>query len=85
LFRKMWGKLLRANATEAIGEKSDAVDTPPSTDAVLAFLQAAEGGKKQEKILPLKVQLETRDGDKALYSEVRRADGSWVHRNYLAK
>ena len=85
LFRKMWGKLLRANATEAIAEKKDAGDTPPSTDAVLAFLRAAEGGKKQEKVLPLKVQLETRDGDKALYSEVRRADGSWVHRNYLAK
>jgi hypothetical protein len=85
LFRKMWGKLLRANATEAIGEKGDASETPPSTDAVLAFLQAAESGKKQEKTLPLKVQLETRDGDKALYSELRRADGSWVHRSYLAK
>ena len=85
LFRKMWGKLLRANATEAIGEKSDASEAPPSTDAVLAFLQTAESGKKQEKTLPLKVLLETRDGEKALYSEVRRADGSWVHRSYLAK
>jgi hypothetical protein len=31
------------------------------------------------------VRLAIRDSDNSLYAETRRADGSWVHRNYLAK
>ena len=33
LFRKMWGKLIAANATEAIGDKSTAATKSPSLDA----------------------------------------------------
>jgi len=28
---------------------------------------------------------ETRDSDGALYNAARRANGSWVHKNYLRK
>jgi hypothetical protein len=31
------------------------------------------------------VKLETRDADKAVYFETSRADGTWFHKNYLAK
>jgi hypothetical protein len=85
LFRKMWGKLLSANATEAIGEKNGEKGAPPSIDTVAAFLAASEQGKKSERVLPKNVRLETRDSDMALYFETKRAGGGWVHRSYLAK
>jgi ARG/rhodanese/phosphatase superfamily protein len=83
LFRKMWSKLLRASVTEAIGEKDASAEAAPSTEAVMAFLDAGMKGKSTEKALPADIQLETRTGDKALYFETRR-NGAWVHRNYLA-
>ena len=83
LFRKMWSKLLRASVTEAIGERDATAETPPATDAVMAFLDEAAKGNSTEKALPGDIALETRAGDKALYFETRR-NGTWVHRNYLA-
>ena len=46
LFRKMWAKLLRASATEAIAESdmTSSAGTPPSADAVMAFLETSEAG-----------------------------------------
>jgi hypothetical protein len=91
LFRKMWPKLIAANATEAIGDKSAASNTLPSTVDVLAFLKAAEDGKASERAVTRNVKLETREADRALFFETRRAPASpgaaagWVHRNYLAK
>ncbi len=90
LFRKMWAKLLTASVIEAIGHKDEPNVAPPSTEAVTAFLAAAEAGKSSEKALNSAVKLETRDSDKAYYFETARAAASpsasaWVHRNYLAK
>jgi hypothetical protein len=91
LFRKMWPKLIAANATEAIGDKGAASDALPSTADVLAFLKAAEDGKASERPVTRNVKLETREAERALFFETRRAPASpgaaagWVHRNYLAK
>ena len=85
LFRKMWHKLLNANATEAIGEKNDTSDQPPSIEAVTAFLGAAEQGQSSERSLTERVKLETREASNAVYFETRRSDGTWFHKNYLAK
>ncbi len=85
LFRKMWRKLLAANVTEAISEKDAAGAAPPSVKDVEAFLAAASTGVKTERAINASVRLATRDGDASLYAETRRADGSWVHRNYLAE
>jgi hypothetical protein len=85
LFRKMWPKLLQASVTEAIGHKNADTDPTPSSDIAMAFLDEAAKGTASEKPLPAAVQLEVRDGDKALYFETRRAGGAWVHRSYLAK
>jgi hypothetical protein len=92
LFKKMWDKLLNASVTEAIGDTRRATSPtnsdpaqPPTIAAVTAFLSSAETGKSDErKIATLMVQ-ETRDTSSSLYVEARRADGRWVHRNYLAK
>jgi hypothetical protein len=85
LFRKMWPKLLRSNATEAISAKDSKSDEIPAVEAVKAFLDAAERGKSSEKALIDGVRLEIRDADKALYFETKRVTGAWIHRNYLAK
>jgi hypothetical protein len=85
LFRKMWNKLLAANVTEAISVKEAAGTAPPPVEDVEAFLATASTGVKAERAINASVRLATRDGDASLYAETRRADGSWVHRNYLAK
>jgi hypothetical protein len=85
LFRKMWPKLLSANATEAIAAKDSPTEPAPSPTSVNAFLKEAEAGKASKRALPHSVELETRDADRALYAETRRKDGTWVYRSYLAK
>ena len=85
LFRKMWAKLLNAGATEAIGHRNDTpAAAPPSTDAVNAFLAAAEQGAKNEKPLTAGLRQETREGEKTYMFETAGGAGL-VHRNYLAK
>jgi hypothetical protein len=85
LFRKMWPKLLSANATEAIGERAGASEAPPPIDTVKVFLDAARRGDIMEREVIKNVRLEKREDEKTLYFETRRSDGRWVHRNYLAK
>ena len=88
LFRKMWSKLLAANVTEAISVKEAsgaAPAPPPPVKDVEAFLAKASAGATAERAINASVHLATLDGDASLYAETRRADGSWVHRNYLAK
>jgi hypothetical protein len=85
LFRKMWRKLLAANVTEAIGAKDAAGAAPPPVDDVAAFLTKASTGAKAERAINADVHVATLDNDSSAYVETRRANGSWVHRNYLAK
>jgi hypothetical protein len=85
LFRKMWRKQLAANVTEAIGRKDMAGAAAPQVEDAKALLAAAEAGVKSERAINANVRLGTLDADALLYAETRRADGSWVHRNYLAK
>jgi hypothetical protein len=85
LFRKMWAKLLTANATEAIAAKAEGAASAPSSAEVAAFLKAAEGGAAGKQALTQNAELEIRNGDQALYLETRRADGTWVYRSYVAK
>ena len=86
LFVKLWPKLLEAAATEAIAEKRrEAAAAPPSNEAVAAFIAAAEGAKSGERNINAHTRLGTGETEKSYYFETRRADGAWVHRNYLAR
>jgi hypothetical protein len=85
LFRKMWAKLLTAHATEAIADKGGAAGTPPTPEAVAAFVAQAEGGEAVKSAPAKFVGIEGRVSEQAIYLESRRADGSFVHRRYLAK
>ncbi len=85
LFRKMWPKQLKAAAVEAMAKRDDPQAASPATAAdVVAFLDAAEQGDRDERTVNGDVRLQTRDSDKAFYSETSRAD-AWVQRSYLAK
>ena len=91
LFQKMWPKLLAASVTEAIGEQKKQGASPggvvaqPSIEDVAKFLAAAEAGTAQRQDIGGLMRRETRDAQIGLYTEAARADGAWVHRNYLAK
>lgn len=86
LFRKLWPKLLEAAATEAIAEKNGkASAAAPAAEQVTAFLAAAERGRTSERTINAHTRLGAGETDKSYYFETRRADGVWVHRNYLAR
>jgi hypothetical protein len=86
LFRKMWDKLLTASVTEAVGEKAgSAKASEPSIEAVQAFLAAAEKGNSNVQEIGGLARQDVRDAASALFVQAARADGQWVHRNYLAK
>jgi hypothetical protein len=88
LFAKLWPKLLKATAIEAVAElngetKSDGV----SAEAVQDFLGTAERPKPTEKSVNQRVQLVTREDEKNIFFETRdrRQGNAWVHRNYIKK
>jgi hypothetical protein len=88
LFAKLWPKLLKSSAVEAIAEfdqagKAEAV----SVEAVQAFLTEAETGSAEQKQITPRVALEKRESEKNLFFETRdRQNGEqWLHRNYLKK
>lgn len=87
LFRKMWEKQLAASVTEAISEKAQNAKPAAAPPAAVAqeFLQTMEKGAPQERPILAGLKQETREVEKGLYNETKRADGRWVYRNYLAK
>lgn len=88
LFAKLWPKLLKANATEAVAElQTDAPVKSVTDESVLGFLGDAEKGRASEKEVSRRVHLVTREDDKNVFYETRdRAqNGAWIHRNYIRK
>jgi hypothetical protein len=88
LFRKMWPKLLRASATEAIGER-DAGDVPaPSASSANEFIHGETSTRSIETRAGDKVRVQIKENVKVMSLESRPKaappDG-WVHRSYLAK
>jgi hypothetical protein len=88
LFTKLWPKLLKSNATEAIAElKTDALPKPVTNELVYGFLGDAEKAQASRKEVSRRVDLVTREDDKHAFYETRdRAqNGAWIHRNYIKK
>lgn len=88
LFKKLWPKLLKASAIEAVaelrrGEKFEA----PRADAVKGFLDDSPKGAEKQKDVSSRVQMVTRDSDENVFFETRdrTKSGTWVHRNYIKK
>ena len=88
LFLKLWPKLLRAGAVEALAErKAGEGYAQPKVEVVREFLADAEGGKAYLERVGARVEAVMQETDKALLFETRDREwrGGWIHRNYLAK
>lgn len=87
LFTKMWPKLFDSSATEAIADKQVLkVEAMPTIAQVTAFLDAADAGKVVENTqLDTENARQLRDSPAILAVATKRADGTLVHRSYLAK
>src|SRR5690349_8262158 len=88
LFAKLWPKLLKATATEALAElNDDAKPQPVADETIHAFFADAEQPKAQAKAVTERVRVVTREDDKNVFFETqdRRQNDAWVHRNYIRK
>lgn len=87
LFKKLWPKLLKANAIEAIAELQPGKFAPASTDSVQGFLSASDKAKGSDKDVNARVNLLTREDDENILFETRdrKEGGAWIHRNYIKK
>jgi len=92
LFRKLWPKLLKASAIEAIAElRKDQMFEPATVDNARSFLSDSENPAPSEKEVTGKVRLVTREDKENVFFETRAAaptatgKDEWVHRNYIKK
>lgn len=88
LFNKLWPKLLKANAIEAIAElQKDGKFGAPTEGDVKSFLAEAERGQVSEKDVTARIKLLTRESDENIFFETRDGarKGAWIHRNYIRK
>ena len=88
LFAKLWPKLLKSSAVEAIAELNQ--ETEPkevATETVHAFLAESEKPSAAAREVTPRVRLVTREDDKNAFYETqdRQQKDGWVHRNYIRK
>jgi hypothetical protein len=88
LFAKLWPKLIKASAVEAVAEIQKGLEHKPVTDeTVMVFLTESEQAAAATKDITPRVRLVTRENDKnAFYETQDRTDkDGFVHRNYIRK
>ena len=87
LFKKLWPKLLKANAIEAIAELQESAFKPATAEQVKNFLSDSEKAKASEKEVSSRVGLVTGEDEQQIFFETRdRAQkDAWIHRNYIKK
>jgi len=88
LFVKLWPKLLKASAVEAIAEhKQDLEPKAVSEAGIRGFLSESEQPKPAAKDVNGRVRLITKEDDKNAFFETqdRSQKDGWIHRNYIRK
>lgn len=92
LFIKLWPKLLRASAVEAVSELRGGQQSAPVTqESARKFLSDSESATASEKAVTGRVRLVTREDQDTVFFETRDAaptaagKDEWVHRNYIKK
>lgn len=88
LFLKLWPKMLKANAIEAIAElQPDQKFEPLSGEQAKAFLAQTEDATASEKTVTARVKLVTRENKDSVFFETRDGadESAWIHRNYIKK
>ncbi len=87
LFNKLWPKMLKAAAVEAVSEsKVASANTPaPKPAAIQGFLNEAEKGEVKQRTTSGKSKVVTRDSDDSAVYEARDKADAIIHRNYIKK
>ena len=88
LFVKLWPKLLKASAVEAIAELNKDVEPKEiASETVHTFLADSEKAKAEARQVTRRVKVVTREDDKNIFFETLdgAANDGWVHRNYIRK
>lgn len=88
LFVKLWPKLLKASAVEAIAKLNTDVEAKPvASEMVESFLVESEKPAASAKDVTSRVKVVTREDDKNIFFETqdRAQKDGWVHRNYIRK
>lgn len=88
LFIKLWPKLLKASAVEAIAELNKDVEVKPiASEAIETFLADAEKPSAAAKEVTKRVKVVTREDNNNIFFETqdRAQKDGWVHRNYIKK
>jgi hypothetical protein len=88
LFAKLWPKLIKASAVEAVAElKKDLEVKPVEDETIRAFLAESEQAKAATKDVTPRVRVVTREDEKNIFFETqdRAEKDGWVHRNYIRK
>ena len=88
LFKKLWPKMLRASATEAVAEFEKGKSFAPVTgEVVKACLNDPTRDKATVKQVTARVRLIIYETEKTILQETcdQERSGAWVHRSYLVK
>lgn len=87
LFQKLWPKLLKATATEAVAEQRSEVRPNVDARAVAALLDENEGKAASEEQHTPRLTLVKRETEKAVTFESYDKDDKsrMIHRNYIVK
>ena len=88
MFEKLWPKLLKASAVEAVAElKTDLELKPVADETVQTFLDESHRATAATKEVTRRVRMVTREDAKNIFFETQDRDQNdgWVHRNYIRK
>jgi len=88
LFRKLWLKLLKASAVEAVTEFEKGKSFAPVTaDDFSAYLNDPARDKAVEKQVTSRIRLITQETDKTILQDTcdQERNGAWIHRSCLVK
>jgi len=88
LFQRLWPKLLKASAVEALAERSK-MKTSPLVDpsAVRRAMAEAERGRETSKEVAGRLLVVKKESDAVLLFEARgtNAGAGWIHKSYIVK
>lgn len=85
LFVRLWSRLLRAAATEAVAERNEGLeDIIGIVETVRECFADAEKGKEEREETGEKILTITRRSDKnVLFETQEKGEPAWLHRNYM--
>ena len=88
LFAKLWPKLLKATAVEAVSESHiSSASAKVSVQDIQSFIDDAESAASvSERTITDRIRMITRESRQTVFIESRDSEqGTWLHRNYLMK